>query len=448
MATQVQIRETRTVIFVNGVQTFRIVVQCTDRGTLPDKHLFLKKIIDVDDPQQDTFERIVELADLDELNDDSEEPGYKPNRESAISAGQQYWRSDTFTKDYTDIEIADSARTAISDRLNTLVSDFETYDDAFKTNPTQILYYPSADQTTIDSLKAAYNTAYTAYQSAQSDVTSKQSALTEAENELSAAETSLNEWSDFKDDMQALTDSASAISFQTCKGAFSAFASTYAKNVIACIDKFTEDYTYYFPRYQEQLLEIKLNASPWPRDITDDDVGKAVTDSPSGGSNTGTLVGYDNDDRTILVTPDDPKDSNQFDTVNNIDINGVSYWTMSEPATVVVDAGEGPNLQELIACRDRFAQYRLTAETDVSNANAGVSKASSVKSNVDSQVVSKTADVTAARTTVTNAQKDFNEAQANLQTAYDDLEAAYNAVKTVCPNWSPDNTFPPLPSTA
>lgn len=437
MAAPVQTQETRTVIFVNGVQTFRITVQCTDRGSFPDTHLFLKKIVDADDPQQDLFVRIVELADLDELNSDPDEPGYKPNRESAISAGQQYWRSSSFTKDYTDIEVADQARTAISDRLNTLVADFETYSSAFEAS-SETLSYPSADQTTIDSLKAAYNTAYTAYQSAQSDVTSKQSALTEAEDDLSDAETSLNQWSVFKDKVDALFTNALAV-----HGAFSTFASSYAKTFISCVDTFTEDYTHYFPRYQEQLLELKLDAS-WKRDLDDDDVGKAVTD----GSNSGVLVGYDNDNETILVTPDDPKADNQFDTANDVDIGGESFWTMSEPATVKVDAGEGPNLQELIACRNRFAQYRLAAETDVSNANAGVSKAQAVQYGVDIQVAVKSGEVPAARTAVITAQTVYNKAQADLQTAYDDLEAAYTAVKTVCPSWSPDNPFPPLPSTA
>jgi hypothetical protein len=234
--------------------------------------------------------------------------------------------------------------------------------------------------------------------------------------------------------VQALYNNANAVA-----GAFGTFASSYAKTFVSCVDTFTEDYAYYLPRYQEQLLELKLDAS-WYRDLTDDDIGKAVTDSV----NNGELVGYDNENETILVTPDDPQ-TDKFDTANSITTGGEAPWTMSEPASVVVPAGAGPNLQALISCRHRFAQYRLAAETDVDNANAGVSKANSVKTDVDTQVSDKEADVTAARTAVTTAQVNYSKAQADLQTAYDSLESAYNAVKAVCPSWSPNNPFPPLP---
>lgn len=441
MATQVTIRETRTVIFVNGVQTFRLVVQCTDRGDLPDTNLFLKQIVDTQDPQQDVFTRIVELADLNVLNTDVDEPGYKPDRSAAVAAGDTFWRSDTFTKDYTDIEVANQAVAAVSDRLNTLVTDFTTYDASFKTAPTEDKYFPSADPTTVQELKDAYDTALATYRSAQSTATTAQTDLTNAENDLSGAEASLNEWSAFGDAMQALIDSNNAVA-----GSFSVFASTYSKAFIACVDKFTEDYTSYFPRYQQQVLELQLDAAPYD-DFTDADVGKTVSDT--GNVNQGTLIAYDNANRTILLTPAEPREDNQFDAVPT-DIfvaDHAGFWTMSTAATVVVEAGTGPNLQELISCRERFAGYRLTAETDVSNANVGNSAAQAIKSDVDTQVTDKTSDVATAQTAVTAAQTNVNKALGDLQTAYDNLEEAYDAVKTVCPAWSPAEAFPPLPET-
>jgi len=440
MAIQVKISETRSVMFVNGVQTFRIVVQCTDAGPMPDTHLFLKKIFDPQDPQQDIFERIAEIADLDTENADPDEPGYKPNRSAALGAGDIYWRTDEFTKDYTDIEVATAAVAAISDRVNTLVTDFVTFDTAFQT-PATLSYYPSASPTTVAALKAAYDVAYATYEDSLTALTAAQTSLTSAEIAVTSATTSYNEWLSFLDDASKIATDAATVSAD-----YGSFVTIYSKLFVGSVDKFVEDYLEYFPNYQRTTVEIQLNASPWT-DFTLTEIGKQVTTTGTG--ETGILIAYDNVARTMLVTPDAPIEDNLFDTIDSITVSGSSgNWTMTAAATVINPDGAGPNIQELVAARERFALSRLENVTSVSQAASMLTLAESHKGEVQAKVNEKSSAMTAAQRGVTTAQEDFNKAQADVQTTYDDLESAYTNVKVICPNWSPVAVFPPLPSTS
>lgn len=443
MSTQVQTRETRRVFFINGVQTFRITVQCVDKGPMPDTHLFLMEIVDPDDPQRDVFTRIVQLADLDALNVDPDEPGYKSDRSAAIASGKIYWRADAFTKDYTDLNLAEQADIAISDRLNTLVTDFSTFDASFKTSPEESKYYPSADQNTIDALKAAYATAYDAYTTAQATQATAQTALTTADANLTTAQTALDDWSDFQESMQ------SSLTYLTnAQASLQSLAVFYGKNFLADVDTFIEDFKHYFPRYQKRAIELTLNSAGY-LDLTEDDIGGRVTDHPGGGTSAGTVIGFDNDSYTWLVTPDEPYDDNEFSAALEVDLasHPGGAWFMTQPAVVVVDSGDGPNLPFLEAARNRFAPARLTGETDSITAESGVTEMTLVKNNVTSQVNTKTAEVATAQGAMTDAQIALNKANADVQTAYDNLEDAYNAVKAACSGWSPEPPFPPLPST-
>lgn len=49
-----------------------------------------------------------------------------------------------------------------------------------------------------------------------------------------------------------------------------------------------------------------------------------------------------------------------------------------------------------------------------------------------------------AKTDVTAKTQALAEADAAVTTTYADLESAYDAVKDVCPDWTPDNAFPPI----
>lgn len=444
MGTQVQTRETRGVIFVNGVQTFRVVVQCVDKGPMPDTHLFLMELVDDDDPQQDVFTRIVQLADLDALNLDPDEAGYKPDRSAAIASGKSYWRADAFTKDYTDFDVANAAVAAISDRLNTLVTEFATYDAAFKTSPEEAKYYPSTDSTTIEALKTTYDDAYTAYEDSETALSSAQTDLTNAGTNLSTATTALADWTAFQASMQT-----SLTYLTNAQSSLNNLAVVYGKAFLSETDKFIEDYKHYFPRYQERAIELTMDNIAIYTDLTSADIGGLVTDAPSGGTSVGTLIAFDNDARTWLITPNTPYVDNEFALVNTVNITTQPgmFWDMAQPAVVIVDTGEGPNLPALEGSRDRFATARLTGETDASTAASGVNEMTLTKNNVSSQVSTKTAEVTAAQKAMTTTQAAYNTAQANLQTAYDNLEAAYDAVKAACSSWSPDEPFPPLPVT-
>lgn len=443
MSTQVQTRETRRVFFINGVQTFRITVQCVNKGPMPDTHLFLMEIVDEDDPQQDVFTRIVQLADLDSLNTDLDEPGYKSDRSAAIASGKSYWRADAFTKDYTDLALAEQADIAISDRLNALVTDFSTFDASFKTSPEEDKYYPSADQSTIDALKAAYETAYDTYVAAQTAQVAADTALTTSEATLVTAQTALDDWSSLQEAMQA-----SLTYLTNAQAALSSLAATEGKNFLTDADKFIEDYKDFFPKYQKRAIELTLDSAGYV-DLTVDDVGAIVSDTPGGGTSSGTLIAFDNDAHTWLITPDEPYDDNEFGVANYIDLTSRlgSSWLMTQPGVIVVDSGEGPNLPFFEASRNRFATARLEGEINATTAASGVTEMTAAKNEVTSQVNTKTAEVAAAQSAVTTAQANASKADADVATAYDALASAYNAVKAACSGWSPDPPFPPLPST-
>ena len=173
-----KIESTRDVVNREGEQQFRIITVCTDRGDLPDIGLFVKEIIDADDHTQDSFVRIVDIVDFQE---------YLADRTDAIHAGALYWRDYILSKYYTDVEVADAAKTAISDRVNDLTQQYNTFTTTFEQDPAEELSFPTEEDTAIQATKTAYSTAYTAYTAADSAATVAAADKTEAEDTLSDA---------------------------------------------------------------------------------------------------------------------------------------------------------------------------------------------------------------------------------------------------------------------
>lgn len=150
-----QITQHRTPVLTDSGTVYQISATCTAAGTLPDVYVFVKQVVNFDDPKDDTHYRVAAPADFDALLID---------REDAIEAGPgsegaYLYRDAAFTQSYSTVETATGAWAELSARINDLVTSYDEYITLFLT-PTEgaVTLYPTVDE----SLKAAYVASYAA----------------------------------------------------------------------------------------------------------------------------------------------------------------------------------------------------------------------------------------------------------------------------------------------
>lgn len=206
-----QLDSSRNKVSIDSVQWFRIVTVCIAKGDLPDPGLFVYQIHDSDDPAKDAFVRVSEIVDFDLFSDD---------RPTAVAAGDEYWRSYLLTKFYTNIQVADAAKTAIPDRVDELATDYNLYIDDFETS-SEIVNLPSGEDTLLQSLNADYNTAYVNYVNAVASAALAAVAKSDADTELTAAQTAQQQAQEVYDSSVARTAemSSAKASMDTFNGA-------------------------------------------------------------------------------------------------------------------------------------------------------------------------------------------------------------------------------------
>ena len=127
-------------------------------------------------------------------------------------------------------------------------------------------------------------------------------------------------------------------------------------------------------------------------------------------------------------------------------------WIIKQIEDFITDydsSGSGVDTEKdaLEAAKNAFASQRQTAKTvDVdSTITQGETNHSNMEANVNTYNPITTADVTTAENAVTSAQTAKVTADADVTAKYAALEAAYEAVKAVCPDWTPDEPLPPEP---
>lgn len=220
------ISSTRNVAVIDGVQQFRIVTVCTQAGILPDTGIFVHEIKDPGDPGEDVFDRVTDIVDFD---------NYLNDRVAAVARGDSYWRSYVLTKFYTDVQVANSAKTAIQDRVDELASDYDTYYNDFQAT-SESTELPTGAETLLNSLNSAYNSAYAAYESAVSAEETAESAKSTADSAYTAAKTRL-------ESLQGVFDSASArkIEMAQAYSGMVAFRDS-SEDIISAIDLFNQEY--------------------------------------------------------------------------------------------------------------------------------------------------------------------------------------------------------------
>jgi len=160
-------------------------------GELPHTNVFVLTIITREDPKDDVLARVASIADLTEL------PQGRDSGLASATGTDILYLSSTCTLQYFSLDEAIAAQGAIKDRVNALITSWQTFDTEFNApDPTPATYtLPSVDLSQLCTLVEAYKVAkQDRYQkeltetaadatktAAEADLTTKQGLLNAAE---------------------------------------------------------------------------------------------------------------------------------------------------------------------------------------------------------------------------------------------------------------------------
>ena len=193
----------------SGAIEYRIETTIGDPGELLQAQIFVYNIISESDPTKDTFNRVANPQDMQNL---------LINRDDAIAADlTEYLRSDS-SLTYADITVAVLAKAALTTRINQLIRDWITYRDAFTEFTGTTRLYPTADPDLEASLETAYADAKKARIAAEADLEAADTALTTAKADVDTALT-----------LSGVTESALTFStaIRTDFGIYQGYVNTY-----------------------------------------------------------------------------------------------------------------------------------------------------------------------------------------------------------------------------
>ncbi len=143
------VNQTRAPVTTGTSTLYTIAARCLVAGTLPDIEIFLFQINDTADPKNDTFIKVVDVADF---------AKYPTSREDSITSQGYQYRTSTLSLSYNDIVSAIGTQQELDQRITDLTKNFDAYITAFLT-PTvgQTLTYPLADTSAKNAAIADYN---------------------------------------------------------------------------------------------------------------------------------------------------------------------------------------------------------------------------------------------------------------------------------------------------
>lgn len=118
---QVTLEQVKSVEDVGGVDKFRIVSTCSAASPSAagsfNNSLFLFAVSD------DSYQHVCTVRDVET---------YPESRSDAITAGQAYYRLDTVTLDFDDIEDAQEEEALQRTRIQAIVTDWDAYENEFE----------------------------------------------------------------------------------------------------------------------------------------------------------------------------------------------------------------------------------------------------------------------------------------------------------------------------
>ena len=455
MGTHLKVEYTRQVkLDVDGNEVFEIYANCVDEGQvadgtgLPDRGIFLLNIFNSRNALADIFQRVCSINDLETYSD---------SRDTAIANNQEYWRSYELTKTYESLQVAKQAVTIFGDRINTLVNDYATYINDFATTPpTGDETYPTADPTYVAELKTTYSDKSTAFDAAQETETDAEDDRDAAQATLTEARDSLKEWQETQDLVCGgnlseegnryglkiyVTEIANAFK-NLYDGSGSSPYAPNADDVKAAMDAFIDS-----------VENVQLGSgSTWMKRLTvvsgvgpvPSDIGRKVQ-IEGGAAGYGYLTAYDLDNNYWWVGAQ----SGAWTIGLNVEI--VSGSAAIGELTATSTAPEGPlaGLPALTTSRDDLESTLdviVTADLPTRMVDAithATDGANAVCTHVTEITTEKATATSTAESALNTKEATYIEAQAATQVAYDEVVTAYDAVKAVCPDWTPD---PPVPA--
>ncbi len=432
----------------DGNEVFEVQTICTDEGDvdnatgLPDRGIFLFNIFNSRNAQADIFQRVCSINDLET---------YLYDRDAAIAANQEYWRDSDLTKTYDDLTTATQAATIISDRVNVLVGEYATYLDEFLADP-EVSTYPTADPTYVESLKTTYTTKVTDFETSLETSDDAETARDTAQTTLTTARDSLTEWQETQDLVCGgnvseegnryglktyVTEIANAFK-NLYDGSGTSPYDTDAEAVKGVMDTFISSVeSVQMGSAATVRLTVPLGTAPAATDI-----GKEVT-ATDGGS--GYLISYDAVKHYWWIGDEDGGDWTGTAAVTG--------GTGSGAISAEVPSGDGPldDLSTLVTSRDKLgttlnAIIAAGLPTKMVDAiDKEIEGADAVCATVTATATGKATAVTTGESDLSTKETTYIEAEAAVQVAYDEVTAAYEAVKAVCPDWSPVPAVPAHP---
>lgn len=181
MTTPSIFHEDMNALEIMGQETFVLEWLCTAIGELPDRGAFVMSIVDPADQSKDTFVRVSNMADYEEMTN---------NRATAIINGDTQWRYFYVRLEYHDLEEATAVKKAMNDRLHQLVQDYISFDADLHDNTDHSFPYPAGFQTNVEELTDDFYTAYDTYLVAKTAATAADAEVIRAQaaiNNVSAA---------------------------------------------------------------------------------------------------------------------------------------------------------------------------------------------------------------------------------------------------------------------
>jgi hypothetical protein len=167
--TQVEMSRT-TLLLSDGSSVYQIDAVVIDKGELLHPNLFVYQILDVLDATRDSFVRVGNPYDLENI--------YQ-TRAEAIANAQVYYLSASLQRRYSDLNTAVQAKDAVRSRIDNSVQAWHTYLTEF--SGTDTFYHPTAEAAYEQQLKDDYAAARDARIEAEAAVVAADAAIVLAE---------------------------------------------------------------------------------------------------------------------------------------------------------------------------------------------------------------------------------------------------------------------------
>ena len=179
--TQTTLDCTSETLIVSGVETvrYKLVVTVTDKGDFPDTKLLLLKIVSTTDPKADTFARVVTIPDFTEQGID---------RAAAVLASIGYFRVDTHTFYFDDVDRAAAAKDVIKARIDELAEKWVVYDTEFVAS-SEVTNHPRPEPSAFTAAVNAHTAQAKVLATAKTTSTTAQTAYTAAKAAAASAVT-------------------------------------------------------------------------------------------------------------------------------------------------------------------------------------------------------------------------------------------------------------------